>query len=83
MTMKNKYLLLLIQELINKIQDAKYFTKLDVWWGYNNVQIKEENEYKAAFQTNWGLFEPLMMYFGMCNSPTTFQLMMDSVSAKL
>jgi len=38
---KNKYLLLLIQELINKVQEAKYFTKLDIQWGYNNVRIKE------------------------------------------
>ena len=76
---KNKYPLPLIQELINKVQGAKYFTKLNIWWGYNNVRIREGDEWKAAFRTNRGLFEPLVMYFGMCNSPTTFQLMMDTL----
>ena len=41
------------------------------------MRIKEEDEWKAAFRTNRGLFEPLVMYFGLCNSPATFQLMMD------
>ena len=61
MTMKNKYLLPLILELIAKLHGAKYFTKLDVRWGFNNVRIKEGDEWKAAFQTNCGLFEPLVM----------------------
>ena len=47
------------------------------------MRIKEEDEWKAAFQTNQGLFEPLVMYFGMCNSPATFQLMMDTLFHKL
>jgi len=51
-TIKNKYPLLLIQELIDKVQGAKYFTKLNIRWGYNNVRIKEGDEWKAAFQTN-------------------------------
>jgi len=71
-TIKNKYPLLLIQELINKVQEEKYFTKLDIQWGYNNVRIKERNEWKAVFQINQGLFEPLVIYFGICNSLATF-----------
>ena len=51
-TVKNKYPLPLIQELINKMKQAKYFTKLDVHWGYNNIRIKEGDEWKAAFKTN-------------------------------
>ena len=78
---KNKHLLPLIQELIDKVQGAKYFTKLNIQWGYNNVRIRERDEWKAAFRTNRGLFEPLVMYFG--NSPTTFQLMMDTLFHKL
>ena len=54
-TMKNKYLLLLISKLINKLQGEKYFTKLDVHWGFNNVQMKVGDKWKAAFWTNWGL----------------------------
>ena len=43
-TIKNKYLLLLIQKLINKTKQARYFTKLNIYWGYNNIQIKEKDE---------------------------------------
>ena len=53
------------------------FTKLDIQWGYNNVQIKEGDEHKAAFKTKYGLWEPMVMFFGLCNSPATFQAMMD------
>ena len=56
-TIKNKYPLPLISELINKFQGAQYFTKLDVCWGFNNVWMKEGDEWKAAFQTNQGLYE--------------------------
>ena len=41
------------------------------------MRIRKGDKWKAAFRTNQGLFEPLVMYFGMCNSPTTFQLIMD------
>jgi len=79
MTVKNRYPLPLISELISQLCRAKYFTKLDVWWGFNNVRIKPGDEWKAAFCTNRGLFEPLMMFFGMTNSPTTFQTMMNNI----
>jgi len=62
-----------------KASGAKYFTKLDVRWGYNNVRIKTGDEWKAAFKTNNGLYEPTVMFFGLCNSPATFQAMMDSI----
>jgi len=57
MTVKNKYLLPLISELVNQLRGARYFTKLDVQWGFNNVRIKEGDEWKAAFRTNRGMFE--------------------------
>ncbi len=60
-TIKNRYPLPLISELVNKLRGAKYFTKLDVRWGYNNVRIKDRDEWKAAFCTNRGLFEPLVI----------------------
>ena len=78
-TVKNKYPLLLISKLINKLQGARYFTKLNVCWGFNNVQMKDGDEWKAAFQTNRGLYEPLVMFFGLTNSPATFQTMMDGI----
>ena len=77
-TIKNAYPLPLISELMDKIQGPKYFTKLDMCWGYNNVRIKDGDQWKAAFKTNRGLFEPTIMFFGMCNSTATFQSMMDA-----
>ena len=79
LTVKNRYPLPLVQELIDKLSKAKYFTKLDVRWGYNNIRIKEGDEHKAAFLTNRGLFEPLVMFFGLTNSPATFQTMMNDI----
>jgi len=78
-TIKNRYLLPLISELISQLHGARYFTKLDVHWGFNNVCIKPGDEWKAAFRTNRGLFEPLVMFFRMTNSPATFQTMMNNV----
>jgi len=52
MTVKNKYPLLLISELVSQLRRARYFTKLDVYWGFNNVRIKPRDEWKAAFRTN-------------------------------
>src|SRR5215469_13912266 len=79
MTIKNRYPLPLISELVNNLKGARYFTKLDVRWGYNNVRIKHGDEWKAAFWTNRGLFEPLVMFFGLTNSPATFQTMMNDI----
>jgi len=83
MMVKNKYPLPLISKLMSQLRGARYFTKLDVHWGFNNVHIKPRDEWKAAFQTNQGLFEPLVMFFGMTNSPTTFQTMMNDIFQNL
>ena len=52
---------------------------MDLRWGYNNVRIKEGDEWKAAFTMPEGLFEPTMMFFGLMNSPATFQAMMNEL----
>jgi len=83
MTVKNKYPLPFISELVSQLHGARYFTKLDVRWGFNNVCIKPRDEWKAAFRTNRGLFEPLVMFFGMTNSLTTFQTMMNDIFRNL
>ena len=82
-TKKNGYPLPLITELLDKLKGAKLFTKLDVRWGYNNIRIRRGDEWKAAFTTKKGTFEPTVMFFGMCNSPATFQTMMDNIFRKL
>lgn len=82
-TIKNKYPLPLIQELVDKLKQARIFTKLDIRWGYNNIRIKEGDEWKAAFRTNRGLFEPTVMFFGLTNSPATFQGFMNEIFREL
>ena len=72
-TIRNTYPLPLIKELINKLVRKQWFTKFDIQWGYNNVRIKEGDEWKAAFKCNKGLFEPTVMFFGLTNSPATFK----------
>jgi len=79
MTVKNKYPLPLISKLVLQLCRARYFTKLDVRWGFNNVCIKPRDKWKTAFRTNRGLFEPLVMFFGITNSLTTFQTMMNDI----
>ena len=69
--------------MIDKLKEVKFFNKLDLIWEYNNVQIKEGDKWKAAFLTNKGLFEPQVIYFRLCNSPETFQKMMNSIFREL
>ena len=78
-TIKNNYPLPLIPELIDCIGNAKVFTKLDLRWGYNNVCIKEGDGWEAAFTCQDGAFEPLVMFFGLCNLPGMFQTMMNEI----
>jgi hypothetical protein len=78
-TIKDAFPLPNIQDLLRDLQGTKYFTKLDIRWGYNNIQIKPEDRWKAAFSTPFGLYEPTVMFFGLCNSPATFQRMMNHI----
>jgi len=55
------------------------FTKIDLRWGYNNVRIKEVDEWKTAFMMPEGSFEPTVMFFKLTNSPATFQVMMNEL----
>jgi len=54
--------------------------KLDLRWGYNNVRIKEGDEWKAAFTTHIRVYKPTVMYFGLTNSPATFQMICSKTS---
>ena len=76
-TVKNAYPLPLVSNLIDNHCQFSLFTKFDVRWGYNNIRIKEGDEWKAAFITPLGLFEPMVMFFGLCGSPPTFQAFMN------
>ena len=78
-TIKNNYPLPLISDVLENIGTKKLFTKMDLRWGYNNVRIKKGNKWKAAFMTPEGLFELTVMFFGLMNSPATFQAMMNEL----
>lgn len=79
MTIRDAYPIPLFEDLFARFGGARWFSKMDIRWGYNNVRIRRGDEWKAAFRTNRGLFEPLVMFFGLCNSPATFQSMMDEL----
>ncbi len=76
---KNRYPLPLILQLIDQLRGCTLFTKFDIKWGYNNVRIKDGDQWKAAFTTNEGLYEPMVMFFRLTNSPATFQTMMNMI----
>ena len=82
-TIKDNYPLPLISDLIDTMGTKKVFTKMDLRWGYNNVRIKEEDEWKIVFTTHLGVYEPVVMYFGLTNSPATFQAMMNDTLRNL
>jgi len=78
-TVKNNYPLLLITDLVNSMGNKRVFTKMNLQWGYNNVRIKEGDKWKAVFTTHIGLYKLVVMFFGMTNSPATFQGMMNKI----
>ena len=81
--MKNNYPLPLITDLVDSMGNKKLFTKMDLRWDYNNVCIKEGDEWKVAFTTHVGSFEPVVMFFGITNSLATFQGMMNEIMRDL
>jgi len=79
MTKKNAYALPLISELMDRLQGAKYFTKIDLRGAYNLVRIKPGDEWKTAFRTRYGHYEYVVMPFGLANAPATFQHLMNDL----
>ena len=73
LTIKNRYPLPLIGELMDRLSKAKHYTKLDLWNAYYRICIWEGDEWKTAFRTRYGHFEYLVMPFGLTNTPATFQ----------
>jgi len=71
-TVKNNYPFLLITDLIDNMKSKKVFTKVNLRWGFNNVRIKEGNEWKEAFTIYVESFELIVIFFGITNSPAIF-----------
>lgn len=78
-TVKNRYPLPLVPELFQRLRSASIFTKLDLRGAYNLVRIREGDEWKTAFRTRFGHFEYLVMPFGLCNAPATFQHFVNDI----
>ena len=78
-TIRNSYPLPLINDIIERVKGAKFFTKLDLRSAYNLIRIREGDEYKTAFRTKYGHYEYLVMPFGLRNAPATFQSFINSV----
>lgn len=77
-TIKNRYPLPLINELLDRLSSAKIFTKIDLRGAYNLLRIAEGDKWKTAFRTRYGLFEYLVMPFGLTNAPASFQHLMNN-----
>ena len=82
-TVKDRTPLPLMTELREQVAKAKVFTKLDLRHGYNLIRIAKGDEWKTAFRTKYGLFEYLVMPFGLCNAPASFQAMINEVLREL
>ena len=78
-TVKNTYPLLCIDELLDCLDGAIVFSKLDLHSGCHQIHVKETDIYKTAFWTHYGLYEFVILPFGLCNAPTTFMHLMNGI----
>ena len=76
-TTKNRYPLPKVEELMDRLHGASYFTKIDLASGYHQIRVKEADIHKTALVSRYGSYEYTVMPFGLCNAPVTFQRIMN------
>lgn len=81
LTIRNQHSMPLITETLSRLSKARFFTKIDIMAAFNKLRIKEGDEWKTAFTTRYGLFESLVLPFGLCNGPASFQAYINNALA--